>query len=193
MQFSEWFSIVEQSVRTVASKEVTRPEDSASIESGTLSKTPLFVSASNASVRAAARYAYEADAPEQFFQFSCMVASKICLGSIFRDSNSSAPRHWPQPDRVETDWRQCCERYDKLLQRAGYPPIVVAADIEQMVLYEKGPFAKCNVWVGKLLGASILKQNGFAPPLITSKVDHDRAIRGFKSWVTYYETLVRPI
>jgi hypothetical protein len=195
MQFSEWYSIIEASVKVVAPHEIVVSHDPVRTEGGMLFKTPLFVAAAVESMKQGARYAYEADCPDDFFTFSRTIASQFTAeGRVFRDELIvDHPAHWPIHSRVIDEWRLSSARYDKQLSRHGYLPIVVAADIEQMVIYEQGPFASFNTWIGKLLAASILKQNGFAPPLIVDKAEHDQAIRCFKSWVTFYEQKVKPI
>ena len=198
MQFSEWFSIVEQSVTCVAPHEKIHVEEPIRFpDGGMLFKKPLYIAAHAVSVKQAAVHAFEADHPEDFYQFSVGIASQLSTVTpekVFRNTEREGKysTHWPASTRIEAEWRDCCSRYDRLLSRQGFNPVVVAADIEQMVIYEKGPFVACNTWAGKLIAGAILKQNGFAPPKIVSKAAHDASLKEFKSWVTYYESLVQP-
>lgn len=198
MQFNTWYSAIEQSVRCVAPQEIIHVEEPIRYPDGGMRfKTPLFIAACAESVREGAQYAFEADHPEDFYHFSAAIATKLPIpteGVIFRkELGEKHPAHWPKPERVEEEWRESCRRYDRFLSRHGFNPVIVAADIEQMVLFEKGPFAWGNTWMGKLLAGAILKQNGFAPPKVEDKATHDEAIRDFKTWVTYYEKLIRPL
>ncbi len=195
MQFDRWFETLEQTVQVVAPQEVKYAEEFGVAAHGEmLFKAPTIAMAFNASLKQGARYAFETDPPDDFYLFSRNVASRFTAGDVFRTTNGTGLQsHWPSSETVATDWVQCCKRYDKFLRRPGYLPVVVAADIEQMVIYEKAPFASRNTWLGKLLAATILKQHGLAPPLRTNKMEHDGAIRCYKEWVTYYESLIVPM